>query len=521
MGTGGAQVITLACTAPSLGSPAVRLLTRAELQNTLGDVFPEVKSQWSASLPASNVSDLGFDNDQSATVGTQLAGSILDAAVSLSTAVTGNVLSTLLPCSTAAADHACAETFLKKYGLKLFRRPLTTEEHDKYLAFFDASKTKSDFKTALKWMTVALIQSPATLYRSEAGTDMGNGTRQLSPYEMATELSYMYTGSTPSDSLLAAAGTGNLGDPGAMAKTLIATPQGKQMLQRFFEQYLDYAGVTSIDKGNIPNFGQVSADMVNETHAFIDDVIFQKGGGMKELLTATTTNPSKSLAAYYATGNAYSGGFPVPSTDYASVARPKNLGVGVLAQGAFLATHASSTTSSPTRRGLFPYRRLFCQPKLVPPQNVPALDTKTPIPNVNTTRDRYELQHGLTNGPTGSCAGCHKLFDPIGFAFEHFDEGGRYRAKEGTFDINSTASATAPGGSVINFTDQESLMNAISALPVIHECAAAYLATYSFGSSESCIGSSQAADLQAGKIGLAEAFARLATEPHFSRRDSQ
>ena len=54
----------------------------------------------------------------------------------------------------------------------------------------------------------------------------------------------MYTGSTPTDSLMTMAGNGDLGDVGALAKNLIATTQGKQMLQRFFDQYLDYAGVT-------------------------------------------------------------------------------------------------------------------------------------------------------------------------------------------------------------------------------------------------------------------------------------
>lgn len=517
-GTGGTQMITLACASAAKGSPLLRLLTRSELQSSLSDAFPEVKSQWSASLPAGSVTDLGFDNDQGATVGTQLAGSILDAAQSVATAVTGSALANLLPCSTSAADHACAETFLKKYGQRLFRRPLTTAEHDKYLSFFDTSKGKSDFKTALKWMTVALIQSPNTLYRSEIGADMGNGTRKLSPYEQATELSYMYTGSTPTDSLMTMAGTGDLGDVGALAKSLIATSQGKQMLQRFFDQYLDYAGVTSVDKANVPNFSQLSTDMLNETHAFIDDVIFQKGGGMKELLTATTTNPSKALAQFYATGNGYSGGFPTPSADYASVARPKDLGVGVLAQGAFLATHASSVASSPTKRGLFPFRRLFCAPKLTPPPNVPALDTTTQTATVHTTRDRYELQHQQTNG---SCAGCHALFDPIGFAFEHFDEVGRYRVKEGSYDVNSADSLMVPTGATLTFTDQESLMNALVSQPVIHECMAAYLATYAFGSSEACLGSSQVSDLQSGKVGVVDAFAKLATEPHFSQRNAQ
>ena len=41
------------------------------------------------------------------------------------------------------------------------------------------------------------------------------------------------------------------------------------------------------------------------------------------------------------------GGFPAPSADYAQVTRPQGLGIGVLAQGAFQATHASSVASSP------------------------------------------------------------------------------------------------------------------------------------------------------------------------------
>jgi len=523
-GSGGSATIALSCTSSALGSPSLRLLTRGELQSSLGDIFPEVKSQWSASLPANTISGVGFDNDQSATVGAQLAGSVLDTATSVATAVTGSVLSSLLPCSSSSADHACAETFLNKYGQKLFRRPVTSSEHDKYLAFFDASKTKSDFKTALKYMLIAMIQSPNTLYRSEIGTDMGNGTRKLTPYEQITELAYNYTGTTPTDQMLQMAASGNLGDLTSMAKSLLATDQGKAVLQHFFEQYFDYANVTSMSKPNIeaksPKFSEVSNDMLNETRAFIDDIVFQKNGGLKDLLTANTTNPSKTLASYYATGNAYSGGFPMPSNDYASVTRPAGTGVGIMAQGAFLASHAAPTNDSPTKRGLIPYRKLYCK-QVSPPDKVPSLDTTAPVAATHTTRDRYEMAHELTQGANGGCAGCHKLFDPIGFGFEHFDEGGRYRTKEGTYDVNSSATAIAADGSQMMFTDEESLMSALVAQPVIHECMAAYLATFSYGTNDACLGSDQVPDLQSGKIGIAEAFANLASEPHFATRDPQ
>jgi hypothetical protein len=507
----------LECSAPASGKPSLRLLTGTELQSSLNDIFPEVKGMWTATLPASRISAHGFDNDGSATVGAQLAGAYVDTAKALATALIGTPLATILSCSTGAApDRTCAETFLNKYGRRLFRRPLTTAEHDRYLAFFDASKTKSDFKTALKWMTVALVQSPNALYRSEVGTDSGAGMRQLSPYEVATELAYTFTGTTPTDALLTMAAGGNVGNPVDVAKSMIATDAGKQALHRFFEQYLGYASVTSMQKPKIASFASVSADMVQETRAFINQVVFQNAGGIEELLTGNTTNPSRALATYYATGNMYTGGFPSPASDYASVTRPAALGLGVLAQGSFLATHASSDTSSPTKRGLFTYYKLFCRPHLEPPPNVPPLDTMSVMTGINTTRDRYEKLHAK-----GTCAGCHTAFDPLGFGFEHFDEGGRYRAKEGTFDINSGGMVSAPDGTTITFSDEQTLMTAVANQPVIHQCLSAYLAAFAYGSDEACLGASQVTALQSGSIGIAEAFARLASEPHFTQRSSQ
>jgi len=293
-----------------------------------------------------------------------------------------------------------------------------------------------------------------------------------------------------------------------------------RQVQHFFEQYLEYPAVTSLQKPDISNFASVSQDMVQETRAFISDVVLSKGGGMQDLLTAKTTNPSKALATYYGGGDGSTAGFPAPSSDYASITRPTGTGIGVLAQGSFLSTHAAADHDSPTKRGLFIYYKLFCNPKLTPPPNVPPLDTSTPVTNVNTTRDRYEQVHELTQGATGSCHICHQAFDPLGFGFEHFDEGGRYRTKEGTYPVNSSGSVIVTDGSTLSFGGEEDLMNDLLGEPVIHQCAQAYLATYAFGTNEACIGASEVPDLQSGEIGLAEAFARLATEPHFTKRTS-
>lgn len=499
----------LECSAPKLGAPVMRLLTRSELENSLKDIFPEVASDWTNSLPANNVSAHGFDNSASATVGNQLAGALLDTAETVGAALAAKANS-LLPCS-ATGDAACAGQFLDKYGRRLFRRPLSAAEKTSYLDYFESVRSKSDFATGLKWMAAGLIQSPHAVYRREIGTPSGD-TRQLTPHEIATEIAYTYTGTTPTEDLLAKADAGDIGDPVALAKTLVNTDRGKQVLHRYFEGYLGYASVAAKQKPYLkevgPKFAEVNADMARETRTFIEEVLYQKKGGLKELLTSTSTNPSSKLAQYYS--------FPAPSSDFTSVQRPAGKGIGVLAQGAFLATHANSDGSSPTQRGNFVYLRLLCGPKLEVPPNIPQLG---PPEETTTTRQRYENVH--TKAGT-SCPGCHQRFDPIGFGFEHYDEGGRFRERENELPIDSSATVLSPEGEkLFDIDTQEELVTNLASLPRAQQCFAAYLATYAFGSNEACLGSSNVTKAQAGMIGVVDAYAELASEPHFTKRRAQ
>ncbi len=500
--------LTTSCAQPNLGSPVLRLFTTTEFSNTVSDIFPQVTGKWTSTLPANSVSAFGFSNDSSAIVGAQLAQALLDTATSVATAVTGADLATILPCSASSPDRTCAETFVNQFGRRLFRRPVSQAEHDRYLAFFDSALAKSDFKTAIKWITVGLIQSPNAIYRSEIGTVAADGTRTLGADELATEFAYTFTGTTPTDALLAQAESGNSVDVVALAKSLLATDDGKQMVQRFFEAYLGYTGVASVERANISTFDAMRPDMVNETRAFIDQVVFQNNGGLKDLLTSPSTNPSKNLASYY--------GLPAPSADYASVPRVAGQGIGVLAQGSVLASHALPTSSSPTQRGLLVFTHMLCETKPSPPANVPPPPAVQP--GKVTTRQRYEEQHA--NG--GACAGCHKLFDPIGFGLEHFDEGGRYRADESGLPINTVSDVPKPDATpLFNFQDEETLAQGLAQQDIVYQCFAAYLATYAFGSGDACLGASRVNDFKAGTVSIADYYAALAAEPHFTRRNAQ
>jgi hypothetical protein len=157
---------------------------------------------------------------------------------------------------------------------------------------------------------------------------------------------------------------------------------------------------------------------------------------------------------------------------------------------------------------------MLCRAKPPLPDDVPQLTEVQP--GTRTTRQRYEELHAV-----GNCAGCHKLFDPLGFAFEHFDEGGRYRPDEDGMAIDPTGFLTSAAGEQVNFASQEELATTLAGLPEVQQCFAAYLGTFAFGTSQACLASKAVPEMQAGTMSVVDAFASLAGEPHFTSRTAQ
>jgi hypothetical protein len=97
--------------------------------------------------------------------------------------------------------------------------------------------------------------------------------------------------------------------------------------------------------------------------------------------------------------------------------------------------------TSPVVRGKWVLQNLLGAPPPEPPPNVPALEENgNQVTKVRTVRERLE-QHRAN--PT--CASCHKLMDPIGFALESFDAVGKYRTYDENFEPLDTAGVYADG----------------------------------------------------------------------------
>jgi hypothetical protein len=298
----------------------------------------------------------------------------------------------------------------------------------------------------------------------------------------------------PSDDLLARAARGDLDADEARAseaRKLLASERGAQTLARFLAQWSDYERVRVATRPGVPEFEELKPALVETTRRFLEEVVIRGGGGVREVLTAPDTFAGAGLGTFYG---------PAPRR-------------GLLEQASILAGRAHADASSPTLRGLFVYERLLCKTRPKPPAVIPALESAAP--GTTTTRERYERSHAASAG----CNVCHRLFDPIGFAFEHYDEVGRFRETEAGLTIDATGQLEI-GGEQLPFDAQAELSQVLANLPEVHACVADLMTSYLSGSAgtPACIASDARAALLGEKIGLTEFAARLAGAPSFTRR---
>jgi hypothetical protein len=463
-------------------------------------------------LGADPVSQLGFSNDARAlVVASQTAQELLGTAEDVADAVLQSGGLSLASCAAeAGATPKCGEDIAHSVGSKLFRRPLTPAEVLEYGALHASIASKSDFTTGARWLLVSLIQSPSAVYRSELGSE--GARRQLSGYELASELSYTFSGGPPSADLLASAERGELAAEAArvaVAKQLLASAGGREQLHQFLAEWSGYGRVASKTKTTVADFETVRASMLQETKLFLEEAVITRRGGVRELLTANYTFLDAGLSRLYGFGTASGAAFELTQ-------RPAGQGLGLLAQGSLLAGSAHSDASSPTLRGLVVYERLMCHQKPVPIAMIPMLEA--PAPGAKTTRQRYELSHGGKNG----CSACHRYFDPLGFGFEHFDEAGRYRADEAGLPIDATGRALGyPDGELaFTFDGQEDLATQLAGQAEIADCVSGLVAAYAFAGAggRTCLAENARAAFARGEAGLLDYFAQLAAAPSFIER---
>ncbi len=346
-----------------------------------------------------------------------------------------------MPCDpTGTVDDACARRVLVRVTRRAWRRPADGAEIETLVRIAaHAAETVGDFHGGLAYALSAVLQSPRTLFRTEFGASDavvdGDAVRPLDGWELGERLAFFLWNTGPDEALLDAAAAGELDDLetlGPIVDGMLADDRARQGMRAFFSDMLALDGLDELgkDPAVFDHFGpDVGPSAREETLRVLEDVVFGRKD-YRTIFTRRSTFINRRLASIY--------GVRAPSIDgFAPFTFPADSPrAGLLGHVSVLAGNSHFGSTSPTLRGLFVRRRILCGSVPAPPANV---DTSIPEPSeeeeIITLRQRVQKH---LQDPT--CAGCHRLMDPLGLGLENFDALGGHRTIDNGEPIDASGS---------------------------------------------------------------------------------
>ena len=392
----------------------LRRLTHSQYNNTVHDLLREASSP-ASQFPLEDFVN-GFKDQYEALSISPIQGEAyaLAAEKLAANAFRRGDSRSLLPCKADADAAGCADKFVRSFGRKAFRRPLTDQEIARYSALF--STEESAIKGA-QMVIEAMLQSPNFLFWLDDTPNQG-----WKPYATASRLSYFLWNTMPDDSLLNSAAGGELSTPEGLDKVtrrMLADPRAREGLDEFVSEWLrfDRVNTAARDRRLFPLFNRdLVVAMTEEAKHFVGDLVWNNRD-FRGAFTANYSFVNSDLAAVYKV--------PAPAHDFDRTEFPvENDRAGLLGQALFLTLTSKPEGTAPTGRGLFIREQFLCQHVPPPP---PGVDTN--LPPVDESQPITNRQRMARHATDKMCAGCHSLIDPIGFAYEKFDAIGMYHDK--------------------------------------------------------------------------------------------
>ena len=337
------------------------------------------------------------------------------------------------------SGRACVETIVTGLARRAYRRPPTRAEIDSLLRFVDLAKTSGQSaEQGVQLAIQAMLVSPNFLFRIERDPDPRNPAlvHEVSPFELASRVSYFLWSSMPDEELMSLAESGRLTNPGvleAQVDRMLADPRATAFAANFAGQWLETRNLDSVkpDPDKFKEWNPELRDaMKTETMMFFEHVL-RENRPVSDFLNANYTFLNERLAAHYGIEG-------VTGSEFRRVPLTTDRRGGVLSQGAVLTVSSYPTRTSPVIRGKYVLQNLLGIPPAPPPADVPLLEE---VAGAESKSVREQLEVHRAN-PT--CASCHRNMDPLGFGLENYDAIGRWRDTDGSFPVD--ASGTLPSG---------------------------------------------------------------------------
>ena len=333
------------------------------------------------------------------------------------------------PNTEVVAERRCATEIIRAMARRAFRRPVTSDEIESLLNFFDEGRRDGQsFDSGIQFALERILVDPDFLlrvYRDPVDAESGQSPYELSDIELASRLSFFLWSSIPDERLLALAERGELSDPSTLeaeTRRLLADPRATETLVNdFAAQWLNLrrVGEVVVDPRQYPTYDETLLEaFVEEVERFVASTITEDQS-VRALLDTDYTFANERLARHYGIEGVYGSRFRRVTID-----QPNQRG-GLLAAGALLATTSYPDRTSPVLRGKWLVDNIFGWPVPPPPPGVDTTLETTSGTQPDSIRERLARHR-----ENPSCASCHSVIDPLGFALENFDVIGGWRTED-------------------------------------------------------------------------------------------
>jgi len=439
------------------GWVSARRLTRGEFNRTILDLVG-VAGDPADAFPADSSGGAGsFDNNADGLfVSPVFMERLLDVALRVVEQAKPERLDLVDPVKdkagveTPQARRSALEASLTRFLPRAWRRPVTTSEVQALAQIYLRSTAKNiAHDDAVRLVYAAALTSPNFIFRVE-GARPGTLPYAVSPYELATRLSYFLWSTMPDAALLAAAKDGSLAKPAVLTehtRRLLADARSATMVRQFIGQWLgtdDLAAGGGPDAKHFPAYTPALRTAMGEEPVAFLKALFADNRSLLELIDCDYTYVDANLARHYQLAHPGGDGF-------ARVAVSDGRRGGLVTMAGVLAITSRPARTSPVLRGKWILEELFSAPPPPPPPNVKPLPegTGSDVANLGTLRQRLERHRA-----DPSCTGCHLRIDPLGFGLENFDALGAWRER-GDGGVALDTVGTLPSGE--NFSGPKEL----------------------------------------------------------------
>ncbi len=333
-----------------------------------------------------------------------------------------------------------ATTIVENLLERAYRRPATKKEIRSLSRLMERQVASGlSFKMAVESAIQVALVSPHFLYRLDMGPKDKDPDfiRPLGDFALASRLSYFLWSSAPDRELLELASGGKLNDDEVLRQQvarMLEDRRSKRFVPGFFRQWLDLRKLNGLifSEEHFKEFEDDHKKAVEtETLMFVESLL-RDNGSLLDMIQAKYTFMNERVAELY-------GMEGIEGNEFRRVSLEGTRRQGLLTQPSVLMLTSYPDRTSPTKRGNWILEAIMGEEPPEAPANVPALEEAAEASGGGSLRDHLELHR--TNK---TCASCHAMMDPIGIGLENFDAIGRWREKDGEYDIDP--SGVLPGG---------------------------------------------------------------------------